>query len=58
VSHPAALTDDYSYHLAKTVGAGLGRRAMVRAVLTAPDWVCPYCRDGARRHGAGHVVPK
>ena len=35
--HPAALTDDYSYHLAKTVGAGLGRRAMVRAVLTAPE---------------------
>lgn len=47
MSHPAALTDDYSYHLAKTVGAGLGRRAMLRAaaagavgsaaVLTAPE---------------------
>jgi acetamidase/formamidase len=31
VSQPASLTDDHSYHLAKKVGAGLGRRAMLRA---------------------------
>lgn len=44
---PATLTDDHSYRLAKKVGAGLGRRAMLRAaaagavgsaaVLTAPE---------------------
>ena len=47
MSHPATLTDDHSYHLDKLVGAGLGRRAMLRAVgvgavgsaavLTAPE---------------------
>lgn len=47
MSDPATLTDDHSYHLDKLVGAGLGRRAMLRAaavgavgsaaVLTAPE---------------------
>ena len=31
MSHPATLTDDHSYQLDKLVGAGPGRRAMLRA---------------------------
>ncbi|HET8560237.1 MAG TPA: hypothetical protein VFL69_06925 [Marmoricola sp.] len=34
-------------------------RTATRDLQTRPsDWACPYCRDRAQRHRAGHVVPK